>query len=209
MGIDYRLNLVTNNEILQNISLQKAVELAIEGGTTIVQLREKALSTRLFYEQALSIKQVTDYYKVPFIINDRLDIALAINADGLHVGQSDLPAKVARQLLGKEKILGVSASNSELAFKAEQDGADYIGVGAVFPTQSKSDVGYVTHQSLKEICNKVNLPVVAIGGINEGNIEQLKDSNISGIAVISAILENKDIKKATVDIKQKLTYIIK
>jgi thiamine-phosphate pyrophosphorylase len=207
MEIDYSLYLVTDRSILKDTSLKQAIEDAVKGGVTSVQLREKDISTRDFYNIALEIKTVTDFYKIPLIINDRLDIALATDAAGLHVGQSDLPAEIARKCLGARKILGVSAVTLEQALIAEKTGADYIGAGAVFPTDTKKDAKYVSLKLLKEIKNKVNIPVVAIGGINEYNIELLKDTGINGIAVVSAILGEVDITKASKQLKDRLTFI--
>jgi thiamine-phosphate pyrophosphorylase len=194
--VDYNLYLVTDRDVLKGRELTEAIEKAIQGGATLVQLREKCVSSLEFYEIALSVKKITDKYKVPLIINDRLDVALAVDAEGLHVGQSDFSCTLARRLLGKNKIIGVSTSTLEEAKKAEKDGADYIGVGAVFPTDTKLDAHAVSINSLKEIKGKVNIPVVAIGGINENNYEKLKDANIDGLAIISAILGKEDIKQA-------------
>lgn len=166
-NIDYTLYLVTDRSILQGRNLLESVEEAIKGGVTLVQLREKSLSTKEFYNVAVELKKLTDRYNIPLIINDRLDIALSINASGLHIGQDDLPTSVARKLLGKDKILGVSARNLEEALKASSEGADYIGVGAMFPTISKSDAVWVSIEQLKEIRENTSLPIVAIGGITE------------------------------------------
>ncbi|KAJ53467.1 thiamine-phosphate pyrophosphorylase [Clostridium tetanomorphum] len=200
--IDYTLYLVTDRELLNNRSLEIAVEEAILGGVTLVQLREKDIDTREFYETAVKIKKITDKYNVPLIINDRADIALAIDAEGVHVGQSDMEAKIVRKLIGKEKLLGVSARTLEEAIEAERQGADYLGVGAIFGTTTKKDAKNVSLEELKNIRNKVNIPIVAIGGISENNVSELKNKGIQGIAVISAILAKQDIKKASKNIKQ-------
>lgn len=205
--INYKLYLVTNRDLLKNISLSKAVEEAIKGGTTLVQLREKNVSSLEFYNIAKSIKKVTDKYDIPLIIDDRLDIALAVDAAGLHVGQSDIPAVIARKLLGENKILGVSAHTIDEALKAEKDGADYIGTGAIFTTTTKKDADNVSIKSLKEITEKVHIPVVAIGGISEENVKMLKDTGISGISVISSILGKNDIKKASEDLNKCINFI--
>ena len=194
--INYKLYLVTDRNLLKNTDLYTAVEEAIEGGVTLVQLREKNMSTLEFYNEAVDIKKVTDRYNVPLLINDRLDIALAVDAAGLHIGQSDMPAAVARKLLGVDKILGVSARTVDEAVEAEKDGADYLGVGAVFPTTSKDDADSVSFEILKQIKETVSIPVVAIGGINEKNAAMLKPANIDGISVISAILGFDDIRNA-------------
>lgn len=196
LNVNYKLYLVTDREVLGNKDLYKSIEEAILGGVTLVQLREKEISTLDFYKEALKIKEITDKYKVPLIINDRLDIAAAIDAEGLHIGQEDMPLKIARRLLGNNKIIGVSASTVELALEAEKDGADYIGVGAVFSTFTKNDAKPAAISELKKIKEAVKIPVVAIGGINESNAALLRDTSIDGISVISAILGKDDVKKA-------------
>ena len=183
-------------KLLKGRDLISSVEEAILGGVTLVQLREKDISSLEFYNIAIKIKEITDKYDIPLIINDRVDIALAVDASGVHVGQSDFPCEVARRLLGKDKIVGVSVATMEEALKAEKDGADYIGVGAVFPTGTKLDARDVSLEMLKTIKSNISIPVVAIGGINEVNCGLLKESNIDGIAVISAILGKDDIKAA-------------
>lgn len=199
--VNYKLYLVTDRYLLNNRDLCTAVEEAIHGGVTLVQIREKDITTLEFYQVAVNIKKVTDKYNIPLIINDRMDIALAVKAAGLHVGQNDMPCSIARELLGKDKILGVSATTLEEAIKAEKDGADYIGVGAMFPTSSKDDAKAVSIEVLKKIKEKVSIPVVAIGGINEKNVSLLKDTNIDGIAVISAILGKEDIRASAEALK--------
>lgn len=192
--VDYTLYLVTDRELMSTKTLEEAVEQAIMGGCTLVQLREKTASSREFYQTALNIKAITDKYKVPLIINDRVDIALAIDADGVHVGQSDLPATIVRKIIGKDKILGVSAGCAEKAIEAQREGADYIGVGALFSTSTKTDAKSVSKETLMKIIKEVSIPVVGIGGINEQNAAQLKNTGIDGIAVVSAIIAQKDIK---------------
>ncbi len=192
--VDYTLYIVTDRELMSTKTLEEAVEQAIKGGCTLVQLREKTASSREFYQTALNIKAITDKYKVPLIINDRVDIALAIDADGVHVGQSDLPAAVVRKIIGKDKILGVSAGCAEKAIEAQREGADYIGVGALFSTSTKTDAKSVSKETLMKIIKEVSIPVVGIGGINEQNAAQLKNTGIDGIAVVSAIIAQKDIK---------------
>lgn len=178
---------------------------ALRGGVTCVQLREKTADSRAFFERALLLKKLTDAHRVPFIINDRLDICLAVNAAGLHIGQSDLPASVARKFLPADRILGVSAHTVEEAKQAEQDGADYLGVGAVFPTVTKKDAETVSIKVLKEICTAVRIPVVAIGGIDENNVEKLAGSGIAGIAVVSTIMSAKNPLEAAEQLKEKLS----
>lgn len=200
--INYKLYLVTDRDLLKNTDICTAVEQAIQGGVTLVQLREKDLSSLEFYNIAVEVKKVTDKYKVPLIINDRLDIALAVDADGVHVGQSDMPALIARKLIGPNKILGVSTATVEESIEAEKNGADYVGVGAVFPTSTKLDARAVTVDMIKEIKESIKIPVVAIGGINGNNIQSLKTANIQGVAIISAILGKEDIKKAAENLIQ-------
>ena len=204
-NVDYTLYLVTDRDVLSGRDLIKCIEDSILGGVTLVQLREKNVTSREFYEIAIKVKEVTSRYNVPLIINDRLDIALAIDADGLHIGQKDLPASLARKILGKDKILGVSAATLQEALKAEKDGADYLGVGAVFSTSTKKDTRDVSYETLSSITASVNIPVVAIGGINENNVTKLKGSNIHGIAVVSCILGKEDVKGAA----EKMLYRFK
>jgi thiamine-phosphate pyrophosphorylase len=207
-AIDYTLYLVTDRELFPGIRLAEAVEQAILGGVTMVQLREKNVSSRDFYTVAREIKEITDRYNVPLIINDRLDIALAIDAAGLHVGQDDLPARVARRALsGTGKILGVSAATVAEALQAQVDGADYIGAGSVFSTDTKKDARPLSPELLKKIEQAVTIPVVAIGGINEHNAGLLHGTGIDGIAVVSAILGKKDARKAAEDLKKIVTFI--
>lgn len=203
--IDYTLYLVTDRNLLSVFPLEQAVEQALLGGCTVVQLREKDISAREFYETALKIKQITDHYDVPLIINDRTDICQAIDASGVHIGQSDLPAKAVRGILGNEKIIGVSAATLEEAKQAEQDGADYLGVGAVFPTSTKTNTRPVTLEQLMQIKACVNIPVIAIGGIQLTNAASLATSEIDGIAVVSAILAQPDITKAAQQLKKCFT----
>ncbi len=192
--INYTLYLVTDRDLMSTKTLEEAVEQAIMGGCTLVQLREKIASSRDFYQTAIKVKAITDNYDVPLIINDRVDIALAIGADGVHVGQSDLPAGVVRKIIGKDKILGVSAGTVEKAIEAQRDGADYIGVGALFSTSTKTDAKSVSLDTLMKIIKEVSIPVVGIGGINAENAVKLKNTGIDGIAVVSAIIAQKDIR---------------
>ena len=173
------------------------IEEAIKGGVTVVQIREKTADTLDFYNLALKVKKITTKYNVPLIINDRVDVALAIDADGVHVGQSDMPCDITRKLIGKNKILGVSAATIKEAQKAEKDGADYIGTGAVFPTTTKDDASSVTKQELKDIVDSINIPVVAIGGINLNNAHELTDTGIAGLSVVSAIMSSDNPKKSS------------
>ena len=205
---DYRLYLVTDRNCLQQQTLEQAVEQAILGGVTLVQLREKAIASKAFYERALRIKAICHHYNVPLLINDRVDIALAVEADGVHIGQSDLPCGVVRQILGKDKIIGVSARTAQQAIQAQADGADYLGVGAMFATSTKQDAQTVTIASLTQIRQSVTLPIVAIGGINHTTLPALQqalqaaDTSIDGVAVVSAILGKKDVKLASQQLKE-------
>lgn len=177
-------------------SLKEAVKEAIEGGATMIQLREKKIDFNGFIEIAKEIKQVTDKYRVPLIINDNVEVALAVDASGVHVGQEDLEAGEVRKKIGPEKILGVTAKTVEQAKAAEKAGADYLGTGALFPSPSKKNAIPVTKETLNAVCDAVSIPVVGIGGIDESNIESIKDTKIVGVAVISGIFAKKDIKKA-------------
>ena len=173
------------------------IEEVIKGGVTVVQIREKTAETLDFYNLALKVKEITSKYEVPLIINDRVDVALAIDADGVHVGQSDMPCDVTRKLIGADKILGVSAATIEEAKKAQNDGADYIGTGAVFPTSTKDDAPKITKQDLKEIVESIEIPVVAIGGITKDNAPELIDTGIAGLSVVSAIMSSDNPKKSS------------
>lgn len=177
-------------------TLIEQVEEALKGGVTFVQLREKTLDYDSFLQEALEIQKLTDTYKVPFVINDNVEIALAIGADGVHVGQEDLPVSTVRSMIGPDKILGVSTQTVEQAIEAEQSGADYLGVGSVFPTGTKHDATPMTFKMVQDICQAVSIPVVAIGGINETNIHELNGSGVDGVAVVSAIFAKPDIASA-------------
>ncbi len=194
--IDYSLYLVTDRGLMTTPTLEEAVEQAIDGGCTLVQLREKNASSREFYRSAASVKKVTDRRGVPLIINDRLDIALASGAAGVHLGQSDLPAAAARRVLGPDKIIGVSASTPAQAEAAQAAGADYLGVGAMFPTGTKTDADIISMEELKKIRAAVSIPIVAIGGINLRTAPLFRGTGIDGFAVVSAILARKDIRAA-------------
>ena len=205
---DLILYAVTDRSWLGESSLYSQVESAIKGGATFIQLREKDLDEADFLSEAKEIQKLCREYNVPFVINDNVDIAAQIDADGVHVGQSDMEAGDVRKKLGADKIIGVSAQTVEQALKAQEHGADYLGVGAVFPTGSKADATEVSHQTLKEICEAVDIPVIAIGGITKENVSELKGSGICGIAVISAIFAQKDIRKASAELKQKVEEIL-
>ena len=177
--------------------LSHAVQQALEGGATLVQIREKNLEEGAFEQEAIELQALCRRYHVPFIVNDNVELALRIGADGIHVGQEDMEAGRVREMLGPDRILGVSAQTVDEALRAEAAGADYLGVGAVFPTGSKDDAVDVSHETLKAICEAVSIPVVAIGGITYENTELLKNSGIAGISVISAIFGQKEIEAAT------------
>ena len=198
-NIDLSLYLVTDKSDDVEKFLN-TIEEAIKGGVTVVQIREKTAETLDFYNLALKVKEITTKYNVPLIINDRVDVALAIDAEGVHVGQSDMPCDVTRKLIGEDKILGVSAATIDEAIKAEKDGADYIGTGAVFPTATKDDAPSITKQDLNDVVDSINIPVVAIGGITLENASQLKDTGIAGLSVVSAIMSAENPKKASQDL---------
>lgn len=201
MNFDYTLYLVTDRQLMSCDSLTEAVEQAILGGCTMIQLREKELSSLEFYNQAVAVKQVTDKYHIPLIINDRIDIAMAVQATGVHIGQHDLPAAAVRKVIGENMLLGVSASSIAEAIQAQQDGADYLGVGAMFPTGTKTDADSVSMEELQKIRAAVSLPIVVIGGINKGNAWRFKSMGIDGLAVVSAIIAQSDIKAAAAELK--------
>lgn len=206
---DLLLYAVTDRAWLYGETLYSQVEKALEGGATFIQLREKALDEDALLVEAKEIKELCKRYRVPFVINDNVAIAVAMDADGIHVGQSDMEAGNVREKIGPDKILGVSAQTVEQAILAEQRGADYLGVGAVFHTGSKTDADDVSHETLKAICEAVSIPVIAIGGISKDNVMQLSKTGICGIAVISALFAQQDIKKATVDLKELTTKMVK
>lgn len=192
---------VTDRHWLGEETLYDQVKKALDGGATFVQLREKKLDREDFLAEALEIQKLCREYGVPFVINDEVSIAKDIDTDGVHVGQSDMEAMDVRKVLGPDKILGVSAQTLEQAITAEKHGADYLGVGAVFATGSKDDADDVSRETLKAICEAVSIPVIAIGGITKDNVSELAGSGICGVAVISAIFGQNDIKKATEDLK--------
>lgn len=199
---------VTDRAWLGERELKEQVEDTIQGGATFIQLREKNMEKEQFLQEAMKIKKVTDKYHVPFVINDDVDIAIACDADGVHVGQKDMEAGKVREKLGKDKIIGVSVQTIEQAILAEKNGADYLGVGAVFPTSTKEDASEVSYSTLKNICNTVSIPVVAIGGIQVNNIINLKGSGIDGIAVVSAIFARENIIEATKELVDKTKKMI-
>ena len=203
-----RLYLVTNRyqDSLENF-LEK-VETACRSGVTIIQLREKNLTTNQYYHLAKQVKEITDAYQVPLIIDDRLDVCLAVDAAGLHIGDDELPVSVARKVLGPEKILGVTAKTVKRALEAETSGADYLGTGAIFPTTTKENAPITLISTLKTICQTVAIPVVAIGGLTSENIDQLVDTGIAGVAVVRDLMQAEDIEAKTQAFLTKLDDII-
>lgn len=199
--IDYTLYLVTDRNLMSTNNLETAVENAINGGVTMVQIREKSASSLEFYEQAIRIKKLTGRYSIPLVVNDRIDIALAIGADGIHIGQNDIPASVARKIIGKNMLLGVSASSVKEALQAQNDGADYLGIGAMFSTGTKTDAKTVSMEELQRIRKAVSIPIVAIGGISKENAAIFQGMGVDGLAVVSAIIAQPDIKAAAEELK--------
>ncbi len=203
-----RLYLVTNRYQDSLESFLKKVETACRSGVTIIQLREKNLTTNQYYQLAKQVKEITDAYQVPLIIDDRLDICLAVDAAGLHIGDDELPVSVARQVLGPEKILGVTAKTVKRALEAETSGADYLGTGAIFPTRTKENAPITLISTLKTICQTVAIPVVAIGGLTSENIDQLAATGIAGVAVVRDLMQAEDIEAKTQAFLTKLDDII-
>lgn len=199
---------ITDRHWLNGKTLYSQVELALKGGATMIQIREKDLDENAFLKEAEQIQSLCAKYCVPFIVNDNVELAVKIGADGVHVGQSDMAAKDVRALIGKDKILGVSAQTVKQALEAQKCGADYLGTGAIFPTGSKDDAQVLGVQTLKEICSAVNIPVVAIGGISKDNILELKKSGIAGVSVISAIFAQNDIVATTAELKSLAEQIV-
>jgi thiamine-phosphate pyrophosphorylase len=195
-NMDFTLYLVTDRRWLGERTLWDDVEEAILGGATVVQLREKEISSKEYLELAQRVKEVTDRHGIPLIINDRIDIALAVDADGVHVGPEDLPVPIARALLGNGKIIGASAATVEEALSLQAQGADYLGVGAVFPTATKQGTEKVSLEELRGIKSALHIPVVAIGGINAGNAGPVMETGVDGVAVVSAIMDQTDIRDA-------------
>ena len=203
-----RLYLVTNRYQDSLESFLKKVETACRSGVTIIQLREKNLTTNQYYQLAKQVKEITDAYQVPLIIDDRLDICLAVDAAGLHIGDDELPVSVARKVLGPEKILGVTAKTVKRALEAETSGADYLGTGAIFPTITKENAPITLISTLKTICQTVAIPVVAIGGLTSENIDQLAETGIAGVAVVRDLMQAEDIGAKTQAFLTKLDDMI-
>ena len=203
-----RLYLVTNRYQDSLESFLEKVETACRSGVTIVQLREKNLTTNQYYQLAKQVKEITDAYQVSLIIDDRLDVCLAVDAAGLHIGDDELPVSVARQVLGPEKILGVTAKTVKRALEAEEGGADYLGTGAIFPTTTKENAPITLISTLKTICQRVAIPVVAIGGLTSENVDQLIGTGIAGVAVVRDLMQAEDIEAKTQAFLTKLDDII-
>jgi len=199
--IDYTLYLVTDRELMAAGSIEECVEQAVSGGCTLVQLREKTASSRKFFETALRVREITARMGVPLIINDRADIAVAADADGVHIGQDDLTCAAARRIVGRDKIVGVSVSNLTEALAAAGMGADYLGVGAMFATGTKTDASLTSMDELLKIREKVHLPIVVIGGINKETVPLFRGTGIDGIAVVSAVVSQKDAAGAARELK--------
>ena len=203
-----RLYLVTNRYQDSLESFLEKIETACRSGVTIVQLREKNLTTNQYYQLAKQVKEITDAYQVPLIIDDRLDVCIAVDAAGLHIGDDELPVSVARQVLGPDKILGVTAKTVKRALEAEEGGANYLGTGAIFPTTTKENAPITLISTLKTICQRVAIPVVAIGGLTSENIDQLIGTGIAGVAVVRDLMQAEDIKAKTQAFLTKLDDII-
>ena len=206
---DLLLYAVTDRSWLNGETLYAQVEKALKGGVTFVQLREKALDEQAFLEEAKEIQKLCAQYHVPFVINDNVEIAAQIGADGVHVGQSDMEAGDVREKLGPDRIIGVSAQTVEQAVRAQERGADYLGVGAVFQTGSKADAVEVSHETVRAITEAVDIPVIAIGGITKDNVSELSGTGICGIAVISAIFAQTDIEGAAQVLKERTEAAVK
>ena len=201
MKPDYSLYLVTDRMRMSTKTLGEAVEQAVIGGCTMVQLREKEILSLDFYVLASEMKKITDRYGIPLIINDRMDIAMAVGAAGIHIGQKDIPADIARKVIGKDMLLGVSAVSAAEAVNAAKAGADYLGVGAMFPTRTKPDAGFVSMEELGRIRKAVDIPIVVIGGINRENAMLFRPMGVDGLAVVSAVIAQPDIKASAADLK--------
>lgn len=208
MALDMSLYLVTDSSYHEESEFLRIVEEACKGGVTIVQLREKTKEGAQYLDLAKKVKSITDRYNIGLIIDDRVDVALAVDAAGVHVGAKDIPVSVARRLMGKDKIVGATAKTVEAAKRAFEDGADYLGTGAIFPTTTKVVTVITKVETLNEICDAVPIPVVAIGGLNASNMEVLNQSSIAGIAVVTAIMKAQDPQAATRELKQKVAEIL-
>lgn len=208
MKLDTKLYLVTDSTGLdEDIFLQK-VESALQNGSTLIQLREKEKSTRDYMALAKKVHNITNKYNIPLLIDDRIDVALAVDAEGVHLGQSDMPVDTARKILGDNFIIGATAKTVNQALEAYKNGADYLGVGAIYPTTTKVKTVLTSVDTLQEICEAVPLPVNAIGGLNKDNIHVLKNKDIAGICVVSAIMKADDSGKATAELRKAMGEIL-
>jgi thiamine-phosphate pyrophosphorylase len=200
--IDYTLYLVTDRDLMSAASIEESVERAISGGCTVVQLREKTASSKEFYETALRVRKITSRLNVPLLINDRVDITLAVDADGVHIGQDDLSYDAVRRIIGQDKVIGLSVSNLTEALTAVDMGADYLGVGAMFATGTKTNANLISIDELKRIRAEVDIPIVVIGGINKETVPLFSGTGINGIAVVSAIVSQNDEAAAARELKK-------
>lgn len=207
-SLDLTLYLVTDSTYHTEESLLHTVDEACKGGITLLQLREKSVGGREYLEKATKIKEITDRYNIPLIIDDRVDVALACDAAGVHVGSSDLPVSVARKLMGPDKIVGATAKTVDAALRAYEDGADYLGVGAIYPTTTKVVTILTEVSTLQAICEAVPIPVVAIGGLNSSNIDILKGTSIDGVAVVSAIMKSEKPREASAELKEHINILL-
>lgn len=205
---DLKLYLVTHRYDDNEATFLAKIAAACENGITMVQLREKMLSTRAYFELAQRVKLITDRYQIPLIIDDRVDICLAVDAAGVHIGDDELPVAMTRQLIGPDKVLGVSTKTVETAVAAVAAGADYLGVGAIFPTQTKANAAVTPIATLKAITAQVAVPVVAIGGVKEANLATLKDTGIAGVAIVSEIMQAPDIAHKVQALRTKLKAVL-
>lgn len=205
---DTSLYFITDSSNYTEQEFLNRVEKALQGGVTLMQLREKDKTTSEYIELAQKVHNITQKYNVPLIIDDRVDVALAVNAEGVHVGQSDMPVNIARKLMGEDKVVGATTKTVEQAKEAYEQGADYLGVGAIYPTTTKVKTVLTSTDTLRDICNAVSIPVNAIGGLNKDNIDILEGISISGICVVSAIMKADDPKKATEELKARAEKII-
>lgn len=204
-NIDYSLYLCVESSLIKYSNLVKCIEESIVGGVTFIQIREKEMTTRKIIDTANQLKPLINKYGIPFVINDRVDIAIAVNADGVHLGQNDMPCELARKILGKDAIIGISVTTLEEAIKAEKDGADYIGVGAMYKSSTKKDAKIVSREELIKIKQTVKIPVVIIGGLDENTISNFKGLKIDGYAMITSIISNDNVLEKT----KKILSIIK
>lgn len=209
MKFDLTLYLISDSTGLTEDEFLRRIEQALQGGVTLLQIREKNRTTLEYYELAKKVKKLTDAYQIPLIIDDRVDIALAVDAQGVHVGAEDMPVREARRLMGPDKIIGATAKRVETAMQAEADGADYLGVGAIYPTTTKVKTVITSVETLQDICQHVSIPVGAIGGLHAGNCDILKGTGIQGICVVSAIMKQKDPRTAAKVLKEKALAIRK